>query len=131
MSEVTLKSLKLALRSSWSAETSYCPQEWSDHNVDRGQCVVSALLVQDYFGGDLGRYLVKSDGVEEKHYFNILGDETLVDTTISQYKGQSIFEHLTNKLGKYSNLRDKVLSDEDTKRRYNCLAEQVARALSS
>lgn len=68
-----------ALQESWSATTSYeADENWNPENPARGQCVVSSLVVQDYFGGDIVRYAVIGEGIDETHYFNILDNGTLI-----------------------------------------------------
>ena len=87
MKNLSLSHFINVLQESWSATTSYESDEnWSPENPARGQCVVSSLVVQDYFGGDIVRYAVTGEGIDETHYFNVLEDGTVLDTTRSQYK---------------------------------------------
>lgn len=81
-----IKQITAALQKSWSADTSVWGDELPADNPARGQCVVSSLVVQDYLGGDLYRVQAMGDGINEKHYYNVLDDGTVIDTTRSQYK---------------------------------------------
>jgi hypothetical protein len=68
------------LRPMWAMDTSSDPG-WSPATPSKGQCAVTAMLVQDLFGGDLLR--VVNDGTS--HYFNRLDDATIVDLTRDQF----------------------------------------------
>ena len=48
-----LYALEQVLHKSWSKQTAYCPAEWNKVNPSCGQCAVTALIVNDYFGGDI------------------------------------------------------------------------------
>ena len=73
--------LKELLEKSWSADTCYPPLKgrWTKDNPSLGQCLVTALVVQDCFGGDL-LYCKHSD-----HYWNMLPDGE-VDLTRGQFQ---------------------------------------------
>lgn len=106
-----------ALQKSWTSESSFLPDEWSAENPARGQCAVTAIVVQDYLGGDI----VKCDviGDHDAHFFNKLEDGSVVDLTQSQFPDGSEFvnEKLAN--------REKMLSYPGTQNRYNTLSEKV------
>lgn len=126
ISTVTIGQLQEALQSSWSAETSYTPSEFSQQNPSRGQCVISSLIIQDYLGGELVKVAVRGDGVDEKHYYNIFNDGTEFDATSGQYDGMDVvFTPASADLqdGKYLSVREKRLSDDETRRRYDILRE--------
>ena len=69
------------LEDSWTRETSADPLRWSAENSAYGQCAVSALIVQDHFGGELLRARV--DGIS--HYWNRLPTGLEVDLTRKQF----------------------------------------------
>ncbi|MGV8162845.1 MAG: YunG family protein [Candidatus Nanoarchaeia archaeon] len=50
-----LSTLTAALRKSWNKDTCHLPisNNWSNKNRALGQCIVTALIVQDYFGGEI------------------------------------------------------------------------------
>ncbi len=120
-----LSELYEAIRNSWSKDTSYTPQEWSMNNNARGQCVVTALVIQDLGGGSLQKSLVTfEDGTNEKHYFNILSDGTEIDLTASQYKTGTQISQIDSEINQQK-LREKLLDKGDTNRRYQLLKSRV------
>jgi len=56
------------LERAWSRETSADPEQWTPDNPAWGQCAVTALVVQDGFGGELVRATVD----DASHYWNRL-----------------------------------------------------------
>jgi len=76
-----LDDLARRLEGSWTRETSADPPHWSAGNSAYGQCAVTALVVQDYFGGELLRARV--DGIS--HYWNRLPAGLEVDLTRKQF----------------------------------------------
>lgn len=113
----SLKEIQSALEKSWSARTSYLPHEWTLVNRARGQCAVTALIVQDELSGDI----IKCDvvGENETHFYNKLSDNTVLDLTRSQFKDPVVFsnERIAN--------RDEILSHPGTQDRYSELKNQV------
>lgn len=124
----TLDQIRNALQQSWSADTSYTPDEWSRDNPARGQCVVSALVLQEYLGGDLHRYKVIYNNQPEKHYVNVI-DRVFVDSTRSQYPEDAELVDAPVDLGSYGSIRAKLMSDPDTVKRYSLLLQRVRAAL--
>lgn len=59
--------LLAALTLAWGADTANDPENWSGHPPSYGQCVPTALIVQDYYGGRLARAPM---GITGSHYFN-------------------------------------------------------------
>ena len=116
-----------ALRASWSPETSTWGEDLPVDNPARGQCAVSSLVVQDFLGGDLFRVRANGDGIDEKHYYNVLDDGTVIDTTREQYQGKvvSLTPAPVDLEGKYVSIREKVLDNEDTRKRYELLRQLV------
>lgn len=116
-----------ALRASWRPETSTLGDDLPADNPARGQCAVSSLVVQDFLGGDLFRVRVSGDGIDERHYYNVLDDSTVIDTTREQYQGKpvSLVPEPVDLEGKYASIREKSLDNEDTRRRYEVLRRLV------
>ena len=116
-----------ALRASWSPETSTWGEDLPVDNPARGQCAVSSLVVQDFLGGDLFRVRANGDGIDEKHYYNVLDDGIVIDTTREQYQGKpvSLTPAPVDLEGKYVSIREKVLDNEDTRKRYELLRQLV------
>ena len=114
---VNLTELKKAIEVSWSAETSFVPDEWSEDNPARGQCAVTALIVQDYFGGKIRKCDVV--GGADSHFFNELPNGEIVDLTRIQFPEDTQFEHekVTD--------REKTHSYPGTAGRYEILRARV------
>jgi hypothetical protein len=67
-----------ALQASWSIETS---GQWLANNPARGQCNVTALLINELFGGDI----LKTPLPEGDHFYNRRAGERIV-LTKSQFE---------------------------------------------
>ncbi len=131
MLQPTLKKLVEALQYAWADDTCINPADWSEDNPARGQCVGSSLVMQDYLGGDLLRYRVSADGINETHYCNILEDGTIIDTTGQQYKVSVILQIDPVQLKSFHSIREKRLADDGTRKRYEILASRVSQYLLS
>ena len=121
----SLEILTKILQSSWSVDTARTPSEWNESNPARGQCVISSLIVQDYFGGELIRYKVTGEGIDETHFCNLLDGDILVDTTVSQYQTVVSQTRKPEKLDGFASTQERLLADEDTLRRYMILKSRV------
>lgn len=122
---IKLQNLISALEASWARDTAFDENDWSSENPARGQCVVSSLIVQDYFGGELLGYSVKGEGIDETHFVNQLADGTIIDTTRAQYINPVNMTPKAVNLDGFSSIREKRLSDEDTRKRYEVLKDRV------
>jgi hypothetical protein len=86
---VTLSVIEAAVRSAWSLET--CdPVDvplWHSGNPARGQCGVTALVLQDLLGGDLlvAEVEYADGGRQGVHYWNRLAGGIEVDLTREQF----------------------------------------------
>jgi len=115
--KITLKDLKKALEKSWSEETTYKYKKGVLYLLDTnqpslGQCCVTALIVQDYFGGQLKTALIKIIGW---HTWNQLPDGSELDWTRNQF-----LKNVVVPPGKIA-IRDRLLSYANTRKRYNLL----------
>lgn len=82
-----LDALESAIRASWSADSSDHPETWSADNPAKGQCAVTAKVVQDHFGGTLLIAPVLRDRQPvEAHCWNVLPDGSHVDLTRDQFE---------------------------------------------
>jgi hypothetical protein len=110
-----------ALSKAWAADTSSCPEQWSASNPARGQCVVTALVIQDFLGGELIRGIV--DGSNESHYWNEIRNGDL-DMTIQQFERTVII--------RFDRVRPRaeLLANRDTLRRYELFRSRVLRAIN-
>jgi hypothetical protein len=102
-----------AAKRAWARETS-AAAEWTTKEPELGQCAVTALLVQDAYGGVLKRALVNS----VSHYWNEV-DGQVVDLTRAQFEAPLSIE------GEIERERDYVLSNEATAARYALLKNTV------
>ena len=116
--ETDLDELTVALRNAWSADTSVAPELWTPSVPSQGQCAVTALVLQDYLGGELRRGVV--DGVS--HYWIKLDSGKEIDLTLDQFRNPTITSTGVRE-------RDYLLSSESTSRRYELLAGSVARQI--
>lgn len=126
----SLKEVLAALESSWSQYTAFSAADWTPENPARGQCVVSSLIIQDIFGGELQKTKVSQNNATESHYRNILPDGTMVDATRSQYPDSQIFEIADINLGSYPMLREKLFAEANTDKRYKLLRTSVLSKLA-
>jgi hypothetical protein len=75
-----IEKLKKALLNSWSIESS---SKWSSDNPAKGQCGVTALVINDLLGGEI-RKTKLSDGW---HFYNIINNKRY-DFTATQFKDE-------------------------------------------
>lgn len=122
---IELKDITEALEASWASDTAFRSEDWSMENPARGQCVISSLIVQDYLGGELARCTAESDALQETHYFNLLPDGTVIDTTKNQYAHTVSLTPKPISFEGYTSIREKRLSDDSTRRRYELLKSRV------
>lgn len=90
---MSIENLIKDIRRAWSKETSYTPEKYSEDNPSEGQCAVTTLVVNDFFGGSFMRAEVRlPGGVTTSHYWNLLSFGQL-DLTWTQFpKGTIILE---------------------------------------
>jgi len=123
--EVDLKLLELILQKSWSRETCYpsLQKKWSNDNPALGQCAITALIVQDYFGGEL-LYCKHF-----QHYWNKLPDGKEVDLTKSQFPNNAkiCFDEIETR---EFVLESKMVEKEKTMERYTMLKKHVENLLN-
>lgn len=114
-----------ALRASWNHETCVNSSIWLPNVPATGQCAVTALVVQDYLGGELLRAMNPEGQSGSKlvsHYWNRLPGGREVDLTRGQFwiwePGEVV-------------VRDRayVLSNESTQLRYDRLRQRVHQRL--
>lgn len=126
--QIDMRDMQAALEASWDEETSYYSDEWTTENPAWGQCAVSSLVVQDYFGGGIegGTVEIEDDNNVTHtlgHYWNIIDDST-IDTTWAQFmKYDSPDGHHVDIMG--SAVRDKFFENQQTAWRYNLLKSRV------
>lgn len=84
--KLSIDDVMKALLESWSLESTEEPENWEPSNPSRGQCGISSLIINDYFGGKLVLWKVFV-GEEQVgfHYSNELSDGTQFDATGDQF----------------------------------------------
>lgn len=114
-----ISDLEKILKKCWCKKTSAFPKLWSKKNPAWGQCAITALIVQDYFGGILLRGMTNFGS----HYWNKLPDGTEVDLTRGQFPEGTIIENAAYKK------RDYIISYAPVVARYNILKKKVENLL--
>jgi hypothetical protein len=110
-----IRGLGKMLQTAWSRETSADPEHWSPQNPAWGQCAVTALIIQDYMGGELLRCEIRGTS----HYWNRLPSGEEVDLTIDQFGTNA------RRSPSVSRSRDYVLSVPSTAHRYGVLRSRL------
>ncbi|MED3021187.1 MULTISPECIES: YunG family protein [Bacillus cereus group] len=109
MDDVKIKRIYEALVKSWSIETS---SKWTIKNPAKGQCGVTALVVQDIYGGKIKKTKVG----EVWHFYNCIVGQRF-DFTETQFNGR------LNYLDVESN-REEAFADTNEKQ-YSILKEKI------
>ncbi|NLK72008.1 MAG: hypothetical protein GX285_03185 [Clostridiales bacterium] len=109
--------LKKAIQKSWGVDTAYKDDipKWSTNNPAAGQCAVTALVIHDFFGGQIYSG-VSQDGVV--HYWNKVHG-IKIDLTRSQFKETKKFSNIIE-----WNASD-LLKTGNVKERYEILRNRV------
>ena len=118
-----LKTLKKILKKAWAIDTCVATErrEWTKDNPALGQCDITALIVNDYFGGEIMRVTTDSGS----HYYNQIDGKT-IDLTVEQFNGE-IPEYEKGKV----RTREYLLSNEDTRSRYVTLFNNIERVIDN
>lgn len=120
-----LNTLEKILLKSWSKDTSYCPDKWNELNPSFGQCAITALIVNDYFGGDIvWSEALLPNGQKISHFFNMINGEE-VDLTRSQFPKGTIVPKGAEKKKGFDSTRDYLISYENKNSRYVALKRKV------
>lgn len=117
--QITPELLRTYLQKAWNEKTSV--GGYSQDAVSTGQCAPTAMVVQDYFGGELLRVI--NQGVS--HYFNLLPDGTELDLTRDQFpiwapepaivRERSYLEESADTVARYRLLRQRLALIENMK----------------
>ena len=116
LTEGVSKSFLAKLTTAWDKNTCHpaYTDKWSEANPATGQCLVTALVIQDELGGDI--YDCKVG--RSRHFYNVVNGET-IDLTFSQFpEGSKITD---------SRIRDRkqLLANKETKQRYELLKSRI------
>ncbi len=103
------------LQQCWGKDTSNSPQDWQPTLPSNGQCAVSALVIQERFGGDIYR-LPNVEG--QSHFYNMISGK-VIDLTADQFSSQ------INYNGSPQDSRQ-LLSNPETEIRFHLLNDRFA-----
>lgn len=126
--------LEEILQKSWIKETSSDSERWKKDNPSWGQCAVTALIVNDYFGGKLVWAPVNVNGKKISHYFNKIDDKKIgltkeIDLIKNQFPEGTIIPEGIDKTKGFPSTKDYVLSYPKTVKRYELLKEKIDKQL--
>ncbi|MEM7561624.1 MAG: hypothetical protein AAF353_01105 [Pseudomonadota bacterium] len=120
MNTVETEQVSQALQKSWSLASS---SKWKESNPALGQCGVTALVAQDFLGGEIVKtWVSKPDVGELWHYYNLI-DNRAIDFTISQFDEPIKYDGLQSS-------REEAFRDA-TPHQYKSLSARVSRHLNS
>lgn len=117
---MNIEKIEKLLRNNYKKETAYSSykEKWSKENPTCGQCAITSLIVQKYFGGTIHRIKFNNG---DTHYFNIL-NEQIIDLTREQFDKENIkIFYEENEMMD----RKVILKNENTKQRYNLLLKDL------
>ena len=110
----------MELRKAWCRETAHPSYQdrWSKENPSVGQCLVTALVIQDEYGGDIYSCKVGNNS----HFVNIIS-ERIVDKTAEQFGNTDKIKYINGSFKKRS--RESLLRNKDVKQRYELLKTRM------
>ncbi|WP_102271686.1 YunG family protein [Cytobacillus massiliigabonensis] len=111
--EVEIECLKQTLLLSWSIQSS---TKWSVDNPAKGQCGVTALVVNDM----LGEEILKTDLPDGWHFYNRINGKRY-DFTRSQFSGEINYKDILSN-------REEAFLDTN-KNQYNYLKQSVEKLI--
>ncbi|MCY7846140.1 hypothetical protein [Bacillus haynesii] len=109
-----IEQIMKALYKSWSSDSS---SKWSQDNPAKGQCGVTALVVNDILGGEIR----KTKLPEGWHFYNFINGKRY-DLTVSQFKEDILYMDIPSN-------RNEAFSDTNEKQ-YNYFKQSVINHLS-
>lgn len=132
---VTRPDLLRALTRSWSADTAALPEYWTPDNPSWGHCAVTALIIQEFFGGKIVRVDLSTAESAllrkvRSHYFNEFPDESVWDTTAPQFMHTPEYWDLLPKAARAYRTRQELLAHAATEQRYKELRYRLGVYLS-
>ena len=112
-----INDLSKLLHDCWSYETCSpaLKEVWNDKNPSIGQCAITALIVNDIFGGKIMRCMSSTGS----HYYNLINN-SIVDLTVGQFLGEvPLYNEGEERTREY------LLSNKDTRERYLLLLNSL------
>lgn len=112
---MNINGLEKILKKSWSKETCHLPLQdrWNTGQPEIGQCAVTVLVIQDYFGGKIAH------DIKNKHYWNIV-DGVEIDITRKQFPRDTIFT-----IDEFVNRESLFSIKAKTRERYEMLLDNI------
>lgn len=86
-----LEALRELLPRAWGLGSAFDKRAWDEANPAAGQCVPTALVVRQLFGGYVLYTDVEDRGQTVRHYWNELESGREVDLTKVQFSGEAEF----------------------------------------
>lgn len=116
---MNIEKIKEALLECYSKDLCYpkLQNEWNENNKCFGMCAITALIINDYFSGDICKIHV--DGIS--HYFNLIEDK-IIDLTKDQFNHEIDYKN-------YQIVDRKKILIDDTKNRYYTLKSRLIKTL--
>jgi hypothetical protein len=104
----------------WCKETAHPTYQdrWSEDNPCVGQCLVTALVIQDKYGGDI--YSCKVG--RHSHFVNVI-DDRIIDKTAEQFGDTDKVKYISGSFKKRA--RESLLKNQDVKQRYELLQQRI------
>jgi hypothetical protein len=111
ISQEDIRRISDILLKSWSLESS---SRWLEENPACGQCGVTALVINDIFGGEI----LKTNILGVWHFYNRI-DDNRYDFTVSQFSGMPRYMDVLSSReeaftdtseAQYENLKSKVMN---------------------
>lgn len=135
MAESLLKTVSTVIKAEWDEQTSSVGDAWNTVNPALGQCVPTTLVINDIFGGDIVRVVVTDEddlSVNETHYYNKLPNG-YYDLTGGQYPESAVMTKAPVDLAAegYATMRERLIANVDTNKRYELLRSRVLRRLGT
>lgn len=128
MSTTDINEFIAVTKLAWTKETSN-NENWTPDKPTLGQCAVTALLVNDYLEFNIvNRIATLPNGTEESHYCNEIYGE-IFDLTKDQFPSGTSFSDPTPRTQGFPTTRDYLLSNPNTKSRYEILSARVKHLL--
>ena len=122
----TIEDLYNVLNKCWCRETAYpsCQADWTADDPSYGQCAITAMLVNDMFGGTIHRIKLNGGGT---HYFNKI-NENYIDLTREQF---DLYDIPVDYIHNEEMAREYCGKNADTKKRYELLKDRIVEYLKN
>lgn len=112
----------LRIMAAWGPDTAHKYNQWTPENPSRGQCLPTALCVQDLRGG----FILTVKVGNERHYWNVDGRGETIDLTLAQYPHEKYYRFVEARPFATRVDRHRLLSrNADVRSRYGLLAARA------